>query len=74
MLGIELNRGKGEHQGRIETPMSSFDVEKGDVNSRPGGRGVLELVRTDGPGFSLCAAPLELSGPGFHGMEQRLGE
>ena len=27
-----------------------------------------------GPGFSLSAAPLELSGPGFHGVEQRLGE
>ena len=27
--------------------------------------GVLEQVQTDGPGFSLCAAPLESSGPGF---------
>ena len=54
--------------------MSSFDVEKGDVNSRPGDHGVLELVQTDGPGFSLCAAPLELSVPGFCGVEQRLGE
>ena len=56
------------------TPMSSFDVEQGDINSGPGGCGVLELVWTDGPGFSLCAAPLELSGPGFHGVERRLGE
>ena len=32
------------------------------------------MMRTDGPGFSLCAAPLESSGPGFHGMEQRLDE
>ena len=54
--------------------MSSFDVGQGGVNSGPGGRGVPGLVWTDGPGFSLCAAPLELSGPGFHGMEQRLGE
>ena len=54
--------------------MSSFDFKKGDVNSGPGGRGVPELVWTDGPGFSLCAAPLESSGPGIHGMEQRLGE
>ena len=47
---------------------------KGGVNSGPGGCRVPELMRTDGPGFSLCAAPLELSGPGFRGMEQRLGE
>ena len=44
------------------------------VNSRPGGCGVLETMRTDGPGFSLCAVPLELSDPEFHGMEQRLDE
>ena len=56
------------------TPMSSFDVEQGGVNSGPGSRGVLERVRTDGPGFSLCAAPLELSGPGFWSVGQRLGE
>ena len=49
-------------------------LSKGDVNSRPGGCGVLEWVRTDGPGFSLCATPLESSGPGFHGVEQGLGE
>ena len=54
--------------------MSSFNVEQGSVDSGPGGRRFLELVWIDGPGFSLCAAPLELSGPGFHGMEQRLGE
>ena len=47
---------------------------KGGVNSRPGGRGVPEMTQTDGPGFSLCAAPLELSGPGFCGVEQRLDE
>ena len=55
------------------TPMSSFDVGQGGVDSRPG-RGVLEFVQTEGPGFSLCAAPLESSGPGFRGVEQRLGE
>ena len=54
--------------------MSSFDIELGGVNSGPVSRGVPEWVWTDGPGFSLCAAPLELSGPGFHGMGQRLGE
>ena len=49
-------------------------LSKGDINSGPGGCGVPELVWTDGPGFSLCAAPLESSGPGFRGVEQRLGE
>ena len=52
--------------------MGSFDVRQGGVNSGPGGRGVLELMQPDGPGFSLCAAPLESSGPGFCGVEQRL--
>ena len=28
----------------------------------------------DGPGFSLCAAPLESSGPGFRGMWQKSDE
>ena len=49
-------------------------LSKGDVNSRPGGHGVPKLVQTDGPGFSLCAAPLVLSGPEFCSVEQRLGE
>ena len=49
-------------------------LSKGGVNSGPGSRGVLKWVQTDGPGFSLCAAPLELSGPEFCGVEQRLGE
>ena len=30
--------------------------------------------RQNGRGFSLYAAPLESSGPGFRGMEQRSGE
>ena len=51
--------------------MSSFDIGQRGVDSGPGGRGVLELVRTEGPGFSLCAMPLELSGPGFCGVEVR---
>ena len=49
-------------------------LSKGDVNSGPGGHGVPELVRIDGPGFSLCAVLLESSGPEFRGVEQRLGE
>ena len=48
-------------------------LSKGDVNSGPGGHG-LELVWTDGPGFSLCTAPLKSSSPGFRGVEQRLDE
>ena len=32
------------------------------------------MIQTDGPGFSLCAAPLKLSGPGFRGVGQRLDE
>ena len=28
----------------------------------------------DGPGSSLCAVPVELSGPGFCGMDKRFGE
>ena len=34
-------------------------------DSGPDSYGVLDGVRTDGPGFSLCAAPLELLGPVF---------
>ena len=69
--------------------MSSFDIEQGarqlqtwwSRSSRPGGHRVPDLVvaefqrvQMDGPGFSLCAVPLESSDPGFCGMEQRLGE
>ena len=61
-------------EGLKLTPMNSFDVEQGGVNSGPGSRGVTEQVRTDGPSFSLCAVPLESSGPGFCGVGQRLGE
>ena len=35
------------------------------VNSGPDSYGVLDGVQTDGPGFSLCAAPLESFGPVF---------
>ena len=38
--------------------MGSFDVEQGGVNSGPGGCGVLELMRTEGPGFSYVLRPL----------------
>ena len=45
--------------------MGSFDVGPGVVNSGPGSYRVPEGVRTDGPGFSLCAVPLESLGPVF---------
>ena len=54
-------------------------LDKRGINSRPDSYGVLDGVWTDGPGFSLCAAPLESFGPGFRdgrvdGMnEQRSG-
>ena len=32
------------------------------------------MTQTDRPGFSLCAAPLESSGPGFRGVWQRVQE
>ena len=38
---------------------------KGGINSRLDGYGVPDGVWTDGPGFSLCAAPLESLGPVF---------
>ena len=47
---------------------------KEGVNSGPSGRGVLEMMWMDGPGFSLGATPLESSGPGFRGVEQRFDE
>ena len=58
-------------EGLEPTPMGSFDVGKGGVNSGPGSHRIPERVRTDGPGFSLCAAPLESSGPGF--QDRRVG-
>ena len=60
-------------EGLELTLISSFDVEQGGINSGPDSRGVPEWVRTDGPGFSLCAMPL-VSGPGFQGEGQRSGE
>ena len=45
--------------------MGSFDVRQGGINSGPNGYRVSDGVWIDGPGFSLCAAPLELLGPEF---------
>ena len=52
-------------EGLELTLMGSFDIGQGGVNSRPDSHEVPDGVRTDGPGFSLCAVPLESSGPGF---------
>ena len=38
-------------------------MDERGVNSGPGSYGVPDGVRTDGPGFSLCAATLESFGP-----------
>ena len=63
---------RGYVKERLElTPMGSFDVEQGGVNSGPGSHGIPDGMRTDGPGFSLCAAPLESFGPGF--QDRRVG-
>ena len=43
-------------EGLELTPMGST-LDKGGVNSRPDSYGVPDGVQTDGPGFSLCAAP-----------------
>ena len=61
-------------QGLELTPMSSFNVEQGGVSSRPDSCGVPEWVQTDGPGFRLCAVPLESSGPGFQSGVRWLDE
>ena len=52
-------------EGLESTPMGSFDVGQRGCQLQPGSYGVPEGVRTDGPGFSLCAAPLESLGPVF---------
>ena len=73
MLEFKLNGVRGYVKERLElTPIGSFDVEQGGINSGPGSHGILEGVWTDGPGFSLCAAPLESFSPGFR--DGRVGE
>ena len=68
---------KGNVKEGLElTPMVPLTLGKGGVNSGPDSYGVLDGVRKDGPGFSLCAVPLESSGPGFQdgrvdGMNRR---
>ena len=45
--------------------MDSFNIGREGVNSGPGSYRVLVGVWTDGPGFSLCAVPLESFGVYF---------
>ena len=75
-VGLQTQWGQGGYvKERLElAPMSSFDIEQGGVNPGPDSRGVPEWVRTDGPGFSLCAVPLESSGPGFRSGNRRSDE
>ena len=64
---------KGKHQRRVgELALrDSFDIIWGCTNSGPGRLRVPEVTWTDGLGFSLCAALLELSGPVFQsGMDR----
>ena len=66
MLEFKLNGARGYVKERSElTLMGSFDIEQGGINSGPGSHGIPEGVQIDGPGFSLCAASLESSGPEF---------
>ena len=70
MLRFKLNGDEGVRQGWVPSML-----DKGGVNSGPDSYGVLDGVWTDRPGFSLCAAPLESSGPGFQdGRVDRMNE
>ena len=63
----QTQENRGVRQRRIGKLILMVPLMSGKrcVNSRPGSLRVLEMMQMDGPGFSLCAAPLELSGPGF---------
>ena len=67
---------KGDVKEGLElTPMGSFNVGQGGVNSGPDSYRVPDGVQTDRPGFSLCAVPLELLGPVFQdGRGDRMNE
>ena len=46
MLEFKLNGARGYVKERLElTPMGSFDVEQGGVNSGPGSHGILDGMR-----------------------------
>ena len=75
-VGNQTQRGQGVHKGRIGSQLRWVPSTSGKrcANSGAGGHRVTEMTRTDGPGFSLCAVPLELSGPRFCSIGQRLDE
>ena len=53
----------------IDARIGSSSLHQARVyNSGPGSLRVPEMMQVDGPGFSLCTAPLKLSGPGFRGV------
>ena len=64
MLRFKLNKGDVK-EGLESTLMVPSMWGKGGINSGPDSYGVPDSVRTDGPGFSLCAVPLESLGPVF---------
>ena len=57
---LSADKLKGRHQGRVVelVPRDSFNVIWGCTNSGLGRLGILEVMRIDGLGFSLCAVPL----------------
>ena len=67
MLGLNSRGVTSRKSGKLIL-RDSFDVRHGCTNSGPGSLGIPEVMQMDGPGFSLCAAPLESSGSGFQGV------
>ena len=60
---LRVRRG-GKCQGKVVELVlrDSFNVLQGCTNSGPGRLGILEVMQTDGLGFSLCAMLLEIIG------------
>ena len=59
---LSVDKLKGKCQGRVVELVLrySFNIMQGCANSGPGRLGILEVMWTDGLGFSLCAALLEI--------------
>ena len=66
-VGIQTQWGQGGTSRKDWSQLQwvPSTLSKGGVNSGPDSHRIPDGVWTDGPGFSLCAAPLESSGPGF---------
>ena len=69
-VGIELEGGHVKEGWVNYSQWVPSMLYEGYADSRPGSLRVLEMMWMDRPGFSLCAAPLESSGPGFQGVWQ----